>query len=117
MGDIDSIVRLGGPSVKPEASKPNNVVSGDPQQSLANYYADGGEKFFAGIWESTPGKWRVSYSEHEFCHILAGKLVLADERGGSVTFKAGDAFVIPAGFAGTWETVEPVRKLYAIYQA
>lgn len=117
MGDIGSIVRLGGPGVKPEVSKPNNVVSGDPQQSLVNYYADSGEKFFAGIWEPTPGKWRVSYSEHEFCHILAGKLVLADEQGGSVTFAAGDAFVIPAGFTGTWETIEPVRKLYAIYQA
>jgi uncharacterized cupin superfamily protein len=28
--------------------------------------------------------------------------------------KAGDAFIIPPGFSGTWETVEPVRKHYVI---
>ena len=27
------------------------------------------------------------------------------------------AWVIPAGFSGTWETVEPARKRYAIFEA
>ena len=36
--------------------------------------------------------------------------------GKAETFKAGDSFVIPGGFAGTWETVQPVKKLYAIFE-
>ncbi len=32
-------------------------------------------------------------------------------------FNAGDAWVIPAGFSGTWETVEPARKRYAVFEA
>ena len=32
------------------------------------------------------------------------------------TFRAGDAFVSPAGFTGTWEIVEPAKKLYAYYE-
>jgi hypothetical protein len=40
------------------------------------------------------------------------------ERAGRVQrFGPGDMFVIPAGYEGTWETLEPVLKLYAIYQA
>ena len=44
-------------------------------------------------------------------------MILTDADGEAQEFKAGDAFVIPAGFAGTWETIEPVRKWYAIFEA
>lgn len=29
---------------------------------------------------------------------------------------AGDQFVIPAGFRGTWETIETCRKIYVIFE-
>jgi uncharacterized cupin superfamily protein len=31
-------------------------------------------------------------------------------------YGAGDAFVSPAGFTGTWEVREHARKHYAIYE-
>ena len=69
----------------------------------------------SGIWECTEGKWNADYSsKSEFCHILAGKVILADEEGQASSFVAGDSFVIPTGFIGTWEVIEPVRKLYVI---
>jgi uncharacterized protein len=30
--------------------------------------------------------------------------------------RAGDAFVVPAGFEGTWEVTEPCKKWYAIFE-
>jgi uncharacterized cupin superfamily protein len=39
---------------------------------------------------------------------------LTSEQGESWTLKAGDGFIIPAGFKGTWETVKKVRKHYVI---
>ena len=30
--------------------------------------------------------------------------------------KAGDAFVVPAGFEGIWEVSEPTKKWYAIFE-
>jgi uncharacterized cupin superfamily protein len=30
-------------------------------------------------------------------------------------FKAGDSFVVPAGFEGTWEVLEATSKLYTIF--
>jgi hypothetical protein len=111
------IVRFGANAPPPEEGQPSDIVAGDPRTRAQNYYTDPTECFFAGVWESTPGKWRVSYSENEFVTLLAGKVVLTADGGTAETFVAGDAFVIAAGFVGTWETVEPVRKLYAIYQA
>lgn len=99
----------------PEPGVPDNIVSGQPRTLTQNLFVDAGEKFFAGIWMSTPGAWRVDYVEHEFCQILSGRLVLTPDGGSPRTYSGGDAFVIPAGFKGTWETLEPVRKLYAIY--
>jgi uncharacterized protein len=32
------------------------------------------------------------------------------------TFGPGSAFLIPAGFKGSWETVETLRKYYAIFE-
>jgi uncharacterized cupin superfamily protein len=31
-------------------------------------------------------------------------------------YVAGDTFLIPNGFTGTWETVKHVKKFFAIYK-
>lgn len=111
-----TIVRIAEPGPAAEEGTPGRVLSGKPRTKTRNYYADSAEHFYAGIWESTPGKWQVEYSEHELVHLLAGRVVLTDADGHEQRFGPGDMFVIPAGFRGTWETVESVRKLYAIYQ-
>ena len=76
--------------------------------------ADG--RFNSGIWEANPGKWRVVFTESEFCHLLEGVIVVTGDDGSQCTFRAGDAFVSPAGFTGTWEIVEAAKKLYAYYE-
>jgi len=111
------VVRFGANPPPVETGKPNSIVSGDPATGVQNYFTDGTGQFFSGIWESSPGKWRVSYAENEFCGILSGRVVLTGSDGTTHEFKTGDAFVIPAGFEGTWETIEPVRKWYAIFEA
>jgi uncharacterized cupin superfamily protein len=49
----------------------------------------------------------------QFCHLLAGVIVVTGDDGSQCTFRAGDAFVSPAGFLGTSEIVEPAKKVYA----
>lgn len=95
------------------APAPERVISGDPQFRTWNLdEAVGG--IYSGIWESTPGKWRVAYDEWEFCHLLAGCSVLAEDGGASRVLRAGDSFVIRPGFRGSWEVVETTRKAYVI---
>jgi uncharacterized protein len=82
-----------------------------------NHYTDPTEQFFAGIWHSSVGAKSVSYTEEEVCVILEGRVLLTDLKGNSKEFGAGSTFVLPAGFKGTWETLEPVKKIYVIWQA
>lgn len=108
-------------TVTPEiaVSKPaaERLLAGTPQQTTRNFFSDTTGQFFAGIWESTPGRWRVRYSENEFCHITRGSVRIEDEQGHSRTFKVGDSFVVPAGFSGIWHVIEPMSKLYVIFEA
>jgi uncharacterized cupin superfamily protein len=96
---------------------PEKLLSGNPKQHVWNHYTDASEKFLAGYWYSEVGKWKISYTEEEYCQILEGTSVITDEAGNSVTVRAGDNLVVPRGFVGTWEVVQPTRKLYVIYEA
>ena len=51
-----------------------------------------------------------------FCQILEGVSIVRDKNGNERTLKAGDNFVIPAGFEGEWEVLEPCRKIYVIFE-
>jgi uncharacterized cupin superfamily protein len=95
----------------------DKVVKGEPKTLVKNYFSDPTGQFFAGTWSSGVGKWKVDYTENEFCHLLEGRVTLTSEEGKRWQFNAGDAWVIPAGFKGTWESVEPARKRYAIFEA
>lgn len=96
---------------------PERIVSGDPAQRAWNLFSSADGRFHTGIWECAIGKWRVVFTENEFCHLLAGEIVVTGDDGSERTFRAGDAFVSPAGFTGWWDVRSPARKYYAIYEA
>ena len=92
------------------------ILDGAPSVTVDNRYSDPTQRFHCGTWTSTRGRWRVSYSEQEFCYLLAGRVRLTASDGTACEFATGDAFVVPAGFTGTWETLEAVRKHYVILE-
>ena len=89
-------------------------LSGDPATGLRSAYENADAGFWTGVWESEVGAWRVAYDEDELCVILAGRVRLTEDGGSPREFGVGEAFVVPRGFRGVWETVERVRKIYAI---
>lgn len=102
-------------AIEPEegAPAPDRLVSGDPRFTTWNFEeADGG--IYAGVWQATPGKWRVVYDEWEYFHILAGHSILTEEGREPIHLKAGDSMIVRPGFTGTWEVVETTRKDYVI---
>jgi uncharacterized cupin superfamily protein len=105
-------------SVEPQNSVPeaSRLLSGAPRVTAWNHYAEDSGQFFAGIWAATRGSWRVRYSEHEFCHLLSGRVAITSDAGVRCEFSPGDSFVIPAGFSGIWEVLEDCRKLYALFE-
>jgi uncharacterized cupin superfamily protein len=103
---------------EPDVSSPppDRLIEGHPEHRVWNYFTDPTQQFFGGRWSSTRGKWRVRYTEHELCVITAGKVLLVSDAGVRNAFAAGDAFVVPAGFSGSWEVLEDCTKIYAIFE-
>ncbi|WCD80606.1 cupin domain-containing protein [Pseudomonas solani] len=116
--NIESIVDFANSPAAAERYRPapEKVLKGDPEQSVRNHYGSPCGQFNVGIWEGAVGHWTVSYTEHEYCEILQGVSVLRDADGNAKTVRAGDRFVIPAGFSGTWEVLEACRKVYVIFE-
>jgi uncharacterized cupin superfamily protein len=73
---------------------------------------DGGNE--AGLWVCTPGVWRCDVERDEFCHFLDGRCVYTDDEGQRLEIEGGDAAFFPAGWSGTCEVLETVRKTYLI---
>jgi uncharacterized cupin superfamily protein len=112
-----SIVLLNGP-VESEESEPaaDRLIAGKPVTRVSNYFTDSSQQFFAGRWSASRGKWRVRYTENELCVMTAGRVVIESDSGERNTFVPGDAFVVPAGFSGTWEVLEDCSKIYGIFE-
>src|SRR5580658_8325696 len=84
---------------------PEKILAGIPRARVSNQYADSSQQFFCGLWSSSVGKWRVKYTEHEFCVLIEGRVRIESVSGEKYELRAGDAFVVPAGFEGVWEVI------------
>lgn len=98
----------------PETDRPDpeKVLSGDPVHTTWNFEDRDG--LYCGLWQSTPGKWRVAYAEWEYVYIHSGHSILTAADGTATHLRAGDSFIIRPGFEGTWEVVETTLKDYVI---
>lgn len=108
------LLRVAPYAVEPEVARPDpaKVLAGDPVHTTWNIEERDG--LYCGIWQSTPGKWRVSYDEWEYFSIRQGVSVVTDAAGLETTLRAGDSFIIRPGFQGTWEVLETTIKDYVI---
>lgn len=108
-------LRFGTTAAPPDLSAPaaDRVLAGHPQFRSWNLEeADGG--LYAGIWEATPGKWRIVYEEWEYFSILSGYSIVTEDGGEAHHLRAGDRMVLRPGFSGSWEVIETTRKDYVV---
>jgi hypothetical protein len=107
-------IRRDGPG-EPAPAAADRLVAGSGVSTAWNAFSDAAGRFHVGHWSSEPGVRAVRYDETELCLILEGHVRL-EGPDGAAEFGPGDAFVIAGGFAGTWESVGRVTKLYAILE-
>jgi uncharacterized protein len=93
----------------------NAPVDPSAPTTTHNWYEDPSGVLASGFWSSKPYKADIDCTEDEFCYILEGRVRLTDSAGKVEEYRAGDAFLIPKGFKGAWETVEAVKKFYVIH--
>lgn len=101
------------PGGTPVPGTPSKPLEGEAQfLTWAHENATGG-KVQTGIWQATPGMHRsVKGESFEFCHILEGVVEITPDGEPGQIFRTGDSFIMNPGFAGTWRTIETVRKIY-----
>lgn len=96
-------------------ARPEILLAGDPTFTTWNQVDSKGGTVATGVWQATPGTTKSIKGERfEFCSILEGVVELTEEGGKTVTYRAGDSFVMRPGFVGTWKTIETLRKIYVI---
>lgn len=95
------------------APAPDRVLSGNPRFRNWEIEAQPGA-LYAGVWEGTPGKWRVVYTEWEYYRVLSGVSIVTEDGAAARRLAAGDSMIIRPGFEGTWEVVETTLKEYVI---
>ena len=95
----------------------DSAMRGDAAErtTTKEWYGDPSGAFKTGFWAAQPGRAEIAYAIDELCILLEGVVRLTDAAGRVETYRAGDTFLIPNGFTGVWETIEPVRKFYAVF--
>lgn len=101
---------------------PSEMVAGpqgfDGAYSSVVTYKATSEGLSVNLWESGPGVLRTeAYPYDEFCRVLEGRLIITNASGTRAEYGPGDSFVIPKGWAGTWDMPTKFKKQYVIVHA
>lgn len=84
---------------------------GAPLARYADLFSGHGTE--VGVWSCTEGGWPiVARPDTEVVLILTGKAVITDDDGTATNVGPGDLFVLPKGWSGRWDIIEPVEKLF-----
>jgi len=90
----------------------------DGSYTSAIAYRSGDRALSVGLWQSEPGVLRTdAYPYDEFCLVLEGRLIVTNRDGHREEFAPGDTFVIPKGWAGTWNMTTRFKKQYVAFEA
>ncbi|WP_136620389.1 MULTISPECIES: cupin domain-containing protein [Mesorhizobium] len=90
------------------------VVEGKPTMKTAVQHTTEDGKVLSGTWQATPGTYHATYTDYEFVHMIAGRIIITPDGGAPVEVGPGDAFVVEADFKGTWKIIEPVTKHFVV---
>ncbi len=98
------------------APLPVQAFAGDPLADGRTYYLfDETLGYGAGISLSGPRDGDVTLAHTEFTVISEGELTLVQGDGTSVTLKAGDCAVLPAGISMGWKQAKPVSRTFMVF--
>ncbi|MDR7272744.1 putative cupin superfamily protein [Pelomonas saccharophila] len=88
-------------------------VNGAPRRRTWTFHEHG--PMSAGIWACEVGRWRSVFpaGRQEYFHVLEGRVRLHGPHG-EVDIGPGQGGVIPPGFEGEFEVLEPVRKHFVL---
>ena len=91
------------------------VLEGNPTATYNVVGRTNDGRNYTGVWECTPGKFRVEYRWDETIYVLAGRVTIEEENGPVKEFKTGDVVHFPDGLNCVWTVHETIRKVYTLF--
>ena len=72
--------------------------------------------FVVALYEAVPAVIEINepFPYDEFVLVLEGQVILSNVNGGTQTYNAGDTFLLPKGWMGTWNMPERFREMVVI---
>lgn len=93
------------------------LVGSTPSCRNHTDYLSADNQFVCGSWDSTTyHRLAMKYKHYEFMCLLEGSVTFVDELGRKGTFVKGDVFLVEQGAQCSWESLEYVKKVYAIFR-
>ena len=73
-------------------------------------------EFVVALYEAMPAVIDISepYPYDEYVRVLEGSVILTSSEGERQSYEAGDAFLVPVGWTGTWEMPTRFRELIIV---
>lgn len=90
-------------------------IEGDPVASYNVVSRTDEKRNYTGVWECTPGKFRVEYDWDETIYVLEGRVTIEEVGGETKEFKTGDVVHFHNGLRAVWTVHETIRKIYTLF--
>jgi hypothetical protein len=68
----------------------------------------------SGLWQCTPGRWRLSIPGDELCYFQAGRSRYVSDKGETINVVAGNLVHFEPGWSGECTVLETVRNTYML---
>jgi uncharacterized cupin superfamily protein len=102
--------------VEPAPIPAEDIISGEPESTMAILWRTDDGKLYNGVWHCTPGVFMLS-SPGETITLIEGDVTITPEGGEPVNVRAGEIAYIPEGTRARWDVRETVRKGFHSYDS
>ena len=102
--------------VEPAPIPAEDIISGEPESTMAILWRTDDGKLYNGVWHCTPGVFMLS-SPGETITLIEGDVTITPDGGEPVDVRAGEIAYIPEGTRAKWEVRETVRKGFHSYDS
>jgi len=90
-----------------------NMLEGVSQSSGKLLWKDG-KGAECGIWDCTPGIWRLEIPADELCHFVQGHAIYTSDSGEVTEVTPGTVVHFKEGWKGQCEVLETIRNVYML---
>ncbi len=67
-----------------------------------------------GVWDCTPGRWRLALPADELCHFVTGNATYTSDTGEIINVSAGTVVHFKKGWIGECHVHDTIRNVYML---